>query len=170
VGIDSRTTAAAGFCALSVVAVLMPSPSALADPQNPGPPPTPPTNAPATQAAPPDGTPHLMSPQNLPPGTSTAPADPGESQGLTYLRELWQAVQTQNISGKDALLLLTQRPMDAGASPPPGVALGPQVSAPAEPPAAAGPPPAPPAGPPPAPPAGPPPAPAPALVLFPWLP
>jgi len=106
--------------------------------------------------------PHLSSPQNPPPGTSDEPVGPPESRSLTYLRELWQAVQTQDVSARDALLLLTQRPLDPNAAPPPGVAANPQppVSA-AQPPAPAEPPPPAPTGPPP---------PAPARPLFPWLP
>jgi resuscitation-promoting factor RpfA len=61
---------------------------------------------------PPDGIPHLPSPENLPPGaTDTAPTD--ASPNRTYLKELWHAVQTQDISGNDALLALAQRPLTA---------------------------------------------------------
>ncbi len=57
--------------------------------------------------------PHLSSPDNLPPGTvADAPTTGGR---LGYLRELWHAVQTQEVSGSNALLLLTQLPMDAPA-------------------------------------------------------
>ena len=47
---------------------------------------------------------------------------------MSYLRELWHAYQTQEVSGGDALLLLTQRPMDATSAPPPGMAVGPQAA------------------------------------------
>jgi hypothetical protein len=124
----SRTGTAA-ICGLSVAAALvMTAPSALADPQDP-PPPLP---APVAQAAggdpvaAPAGVPHLASPQNLPPGTTDAPVDPPQSRGLSYLRELWNAMQTQDINKKDALLLLTQRPLDPNAVPPPGLPPGPQ--------------------------------------------
>ncbi|MHA0289037.1 transglycosylase family protein [Mycobacterium sp. C3-094] len=63
----------------------------------------------------PDGMPHLASPQNLPPGTTADPnvvADP--SPNVTYLKDIWHAIQTQEISGKDALLALTQRPLTSG--------------------------------------------------------
>lgn len=63
--------------------------------------------------APPDGVPHLASPDNLPPGTTEAPADPENRPNLTYLRELWHAVQTQEVSGNDALLALAQRPLNS---------------------------------------------------------
>jgi hypothetical protein len=56
--------------------------------------------------------PHLASPQNLPPGTTVDPAlVPSDSANVTYLKEIWHAIQTQEISGRDALLALTQRPM-----------------------------------------------------------
>ena len=56
--------------------------------------------------------PHLSSPENLPPGTTddrrrAAPQSPN----VTYLKELWHAIQTQDITGSDALLALTQRPL-----------------------------------------------------------
>lgn len=76
--------------------------------------------------APPDGVPHLPSPENLPPGTTQTRA---EGRTMGYLRDLWHAIQTQDVTGADALLLFTQRPMDARAAPPPGVPttpLGPQ--------------------------------------------
>ena len=74
----------------------------------------------------PEGTPHLPSPENLPPGyTADRNALPQESSGVTYLRELWHAIQTQEISGKDALLLLTQRPLSAPEAPVPAPAPAP---------------------------------------------
>lgn len=60
----------------------------------------------------PEATPHLVSPDNLPPGTTVDPAlVPSESPNVTYLKEIWHAIQTQDISGSDALLALTQRPL-----------------------------------------------------------
>ncbi|MDG4666762.1 hypothetical protein [Mycobacterium sp. 236(2023)] len=55
--------------------------------------------------------PHLASPDNLPPGTSTTPTTQTK---LGYFRDLWHAMRTQEVSGSDALLLLTQRPMNSG--------------------------------------------------------
>jgi len=81
---------------------------------------------------PPDGVPHLSSPENLPPGTTDTPPDAGQPRTLGYLRDLWHAVQTQEVSGKDALLLLTQRPMNADAVPPPGMPAGPTPPLPPE--------------------------------------
>ncbi len=151
--------------ALGIAAAMMLSaPTALADPDAPPPPPPPAQDAPAEVA-------HLASPENLPPGTSLAPVGPQESNGVTYLREMWHAVQTQEISGKDALLLLTQRPLDADAVPPNGLPAGPTPPQPAAPPRAPAdaPPPAPVDVPPPPLPEVPPPPPA-AAPLFPWLP
>ncbi|MGE0221241.1 hypothetical protein [Mycolicibacterium sp.] len=84
----------------------------------------------ADVAAPAEGVPHLMSPDNPPPGTSTTPVQSSQPR-LTYLRELWHAMQTQEVSGSDALLLLTQRPLVA-ANPPPAPPVGPQPALPAE--------------------------------------
>jgi resuscitation-promoting factor RpfA len=82
------------------------------------------TDPAAALPVPPDGMPHLASPDNLPPGYT---ADPSQVEGssspnVTYLKEIWHAIQTQDISGKDALLALTQRPLTTpdtpgGASP-----------------------------------------------------
>ncbi|CAJ1582729.1 dopamine receptor D4 [[Mycobacterium] wendilense] len=74
------------------------------------------------------GTPHLASPENLPPGATSTP--PPEGRGLGYLRDLWHAVQTQEVSGADALLLLTQRPMNPDAYSPRGLPAGPQPAPP----------------------------------------
>jgi resuscitation-promoting factor RpfA len=144
--VKAATVAAAGLGAL--VAVLAgattahadpgvptpPPPPALAAPVVPGPAPAAPVAAPvpaapavaADAATPAEGVPHLVSPENLPPGTSITPVGPHQSNGGSYLRELWHAVQTQEVSGKDALLLLTQRPLNANATPPPGLAANPQ--------------------------------------------
>ena len=56
--------------------------------------------------------PHLASPENLPTGTTLNEGDlPAQSPNVGYLKDLWHAIQTQDITGKDALLALTQRPM-----------------------------------------------------------
>lgn len=70
-------------------------------------------------AVPAEGVPHLASPQNLPPGTTADnPSQvPGQGPNATYLREIWHAIQTQDISGKDALLALTQRPLSTPDAP-----------------------------------------------------
>jgi hypothetical protein len=88
----------------------------------------------ADPAKPPEGVPHLASPENLPPGTTDTPPDAGQPRTMGYLRDLWHAVQTQEVSGKDALLLLTQRPLDPDAAPPPGMAANPTPPLPPGPP------------------------------------
>ena len=78
---------------------------------------------------------------NLPPGTTTEPGTDSAHPNLTYVRELWHAVQTQEISGKDALLLaLAQRPLTAQAPalagpPAPNTPLVPAAPAPGDAPA-----------------------------------
>jgi hypothetical protein len=104
----------------------------------PGPPPGPAPDGTVQPAAtdpatPPEGVPHLSSLQNLPPGTTDAPLDADQPRSLTYLRDIWHAYQTQEVSGRDALLLLTQRPMDANAAPPPGMSSNPTPPLPPEP-------------------------------------
>jgi hypothetical protein len=175
VRIDSETTALTLVsAALGIVTALtFSAPTALADPvpSMPAPAPAPvdpaipttgPLPGPAPDAAvqatagdlptPPDGMPHLSSPENLPPGTTDTPLDGG--QPLGYLRDIWHAYQTQEVSGRDALLLLTQRPMSANPAPPPGMAANPTppvAADPAAPPPPAAPEPAPPLIPAPAP-------------------
>jgi hypothetical protein len=78
--------------------------------------------------------PHLSSPENLPPGTTDAPPDANQPRSLSYLRDIWHAYQTQEVSGRDALLLLTQRPLDPNAAPPPGMPANPTPPLPPEPP------------------------------------
>jgi resuscitation-promoting factor RpfA len=84
---------------------------------------------PAALPVPPEGVPHLVSPENLPPGTvDELPAAPGQGPNMTYLREIWHAIQTQDISGSDALLALTQRPLttpDTPGGPPPNLPVAP---------------------------------------------
>jgi hypothetical protein len=122
----------------ALAALTLAAPVAQADPELPIPPPPPPQGEqpistlaaagdPALPAPPPAEVPHLLSPENLPPGTSDIPVEPPEGRGTSYLRDLWHAVQTQDISGKDALLLLTQRPLDPNAMPPNGMPAGPQA-------------------------------------------
>jgi resuscitation-promoting factor RpfA len=92
----------------------------------------------------PDGVPHLASPDSLPPGATMDPgATDDDSPNVSYLKDLWQAVQSHDISGKEALIMgLSQRGMN---TPYPEQGPGPNVpitpGAPADP--AAPPPPAP---------------------------
>lgn len=148
-----------------------------AEPVPPVPPPGPPPSVQAagTDAAPPapEAVPHLISPDNLPPGaTMDRSALGNESPNVSYLKDLYQAVQNQEISGKEAVLYgLAQRGMN---TPYPDQAPGPNVpisspgpvAAPPLAPAPAAPAPAlppPPFAPAPAPPLAPPPPPAPGL-------
>ncbi|UXA20804.1 hypothetical protein KXD98_14175 [Mycobacterium sp. SMC-4] len=90
------------------------APLATAEPLPPAPPVAPAPEQPVvTSSAQPatEGVPHLASPHNLPPGTSTTPVSQSR---LDYLRDLWHAMQTQEVSGSNALLLLTQRPLSSG--------------------------------------------------------
>lgn len=87
--------------------------------------------------------PHLSSPENLPPYTTSTPDGSQDSDQLSYLKDVWHAVQSREISPKEALVLLAQRPMDADATPPAGMPAGPQAPVPVQPPA----PPAPPGAP-----------------------
>jgi hypothetical protein len=99
--------------AIGIGLAALAAPVAGADPAPPAEPvvlpaPDVPAVAPLT---PPDGVSHLPSPENLPPGTTqTAPEHPR----LGYLREIWQAVRGKDVSASEALLLLAQRPGDAG--------------------------------------------------------
>lgn len=140
--IDIRAMAlSAAIGALGAIAAVTLATPALAQPLIPVPPPPPPppveavaaAGDPAAPPAAPAEVPHLASPENLPPGTIDAPSEPAQPR-LTYLRELWHAMQTQEVSGSDALLLLTQRGMDVNTAPPPGMPAGPQAPLPLAPP------------------------------------
>jgi hypothetical protein len=77
--------------------------------------------------APTDGVPHLASPEALPPGSTLDPTvmAGGESPNVSYLKDLWHAVQNQELSGKEALLLgISQRNLN---TPIPAQAPGPNV-------------------------------------------
>lgn len=120
--------------------------------------PAPGNSAPAPAQTPPappaQGVSHLASPDALPPGTTMDPSvRANERPNVNYLKDLWHAVQSQEISGKEALIMgLAQRRLT---SPYPEQAPGPNVPlSPAQPAAA-------PPSPPPAPPAA---APAPAAA------
>ena len=92
--------AASSFCLAWLVSV---APHTLADPAQPADP----VPSPALNQA--DGVPHLPSPDHLPPGTTqTAP----ERSDHSYLRDVWEAVRSHDVSISEALLLIAQRPMD----------------------------------------------------------
>jgi hypothetical protein len=64
------------------------------------------------------GVPHLVSPTNLPPGTTEDRSQlPSQGRNLTYIKELWHAIQTQDVSVNDAILGFAQRPLDSAPSP-----------------------------------------------------
>ena len=129
--IDKRMVvkiAGGGVAALAATAISA-APSALADPDMP----VPPAPDTVTQAAP-GPVPHLSSPSNLPPGTSDNPVAGTEPAGVSYAKSIWEAIQEHNISWSQGLILLAQRPMDPNATPPPGVAAGPQQPGPNTPP------------------------------------
>ncbi|MDT5197516.1 MAG: resuscitation-promoting factor RpfA [Mycobacterium sp.] len=74
---------------------------------------------------PPDGIPHLASPDAPPPGSTMDPNANPDSPNVSYLKDLWQAVQSHDISGKEALMMgLAQRGMN---TPYPDQAPGPNV-------------------------------------------
>jgi resuscitation-promoting factor RpfA len=76
---------------------------------------------------PPNGIPHLASPDAPPPGATMDPNAAGDtdSPNVSYLKDLWQAVQSHDISGKQALMMgLAQRGMN---TPYPGQDPGPNV-------------------------------------------
>lgn len=132
--IDKRMVvkiAGGGVAALAATAIWA-APSALADPVTP----VPPTPDTVNQAAP-GPVPHLSSPSNLPPGTSGNPVDGTEPAGVSYARQVWEAIQDHDINWSQGLILLAQRPMDPNATPPPGVAAGPQQPGPNPPPGVA---------------------------------
>lgn len=116
-------------------AALMFATPAVAEPAPP-PPPAPVVDGVVVQAAPapaaplpaaPEGVPHLPSPEALPPGSTMDPSvmAGGESPNVSYLRDLWHAVQNQELSGKEALLLgISQRNLN---TPIPAQAPGPNV-------------------------------------------
>lgn len=60
----------------------------------------------------PEGVPHLPSPDNPPPGTSTDPGQAG-NPNVSYIKELWQALKNQEIDRNDLLLALAQRSFTA---------------------------------------------------------
>jgi len=70
-----------------------------------------------TVAAPPDGVQHLPSPDSLPPGTSDEPVGPQTNPNVSYLKDLWHAIQNDEVDRSDLLLALSQRSLT---SPVPG--------------------------------------------------
>jgi hypothetical protein len=67
----------------------------------------------APVAAPPDGVPHLPSPENLPPGTTTASTAPPTNPNVSYLKDVWRAIQNDEIDRSGLLMALAQRSFTA---------------------------------------------------------
>ena len=84
-----------------------------------------------TVAAGQTGVPHLPSPNNPPPGTSNDPVD-STNPNVSYLKDIWHAVQNQEIDRSDLLLALTQRSMTSPLPTDPHTNSAP-VAAPADP-------------------------------------
>jgi hypothetical protein len=78
----------------------------------PGGEPTTPTTA-VVASAPADGAQHLPSLDSLPPGTSAAPVGPETNPNVSYLKDLWHAIQNKEVDRNDLLLALTQRSLTA---------------------------------------------------------
>jgi hypothetical protein len=78
----------------------------------PGGEPTTPTSA-VVASAPADGAQHLPSLDSLPPGTSAAPVGPETNPNVSYLKDLWHAIQNKEVDRNDLLLALTQRSLTA---------------------------------------------------------
>jgi hypothetical protein len=66
-----------------------------------------------TVAAPADGVQHLPSPDSLPPGTSDEPVGPQTNPNVSYLKDLWNAIQNDEVDRSDLLLALSQRSLTA---------------------------------------------------------
>jgi hypothetical protein len=158
-------------CASGAAVTLIAPATAWADPLPLPPPPPPPVESTTVQAAgdapaptPPDRVQHLASPDALPPGSTMEPQD-NDSPNVSYLKDLWQAFQNHEISGKEALVMgIAQRGMN---TPYPDQAPGPNVPTSPAGPALAPPPPDPALAPPPPAPASPLLPPAPASPLLP---
>ncbi|MUL77709.1 transglycosylase family protein [Mycolicibacterium sp. CBMA 226] len=127
----TEAPAAPGVWALHAKQDLPTDPAPVVDAPAPAPAAAAPVAAPAPAAlqTPPNGTPHLASPTNLPPGSTMEAPDNGDSANMSYLKQLWHAVQNNDISGRDALLAVastrTGGPEAAIPAPPNAPAPGP---------------------------------------------
>ena len=75
------------------------------------PPPVPGADAVLLTVTPPDGVPHLATPDALPPGTTQQQTRNSSTRG--YLKDVWEAVRSGDVTTGEALLLIAQRPMDS---------------------------------------------------------
>lgn len=113
----------------------VPAAAPAADPLAP-----PPADAAEISLTPPDGVPHLITPENLPPGATQAPTRTG-SGTRGYLKDIWEAMRSGEVSTAEALMLIAQRPMNGtalkdmtpqqSATPTPGAVVVPEGVSPA---------------------------------------
>lgn len=129
----SRMLKAAAVGTLGVAVALLWAPAAMAEPEMPVEPSAPlavvepapagdplavppaagvASTAPAASAVTPDdGVPHLPAPDALPPGTTQEQTRNSSTRG--YLKDVWEAVRSGDVTTGEALLLIAQRPMDS---------------------------------------------------------
>jgi hypothetical protein len=75
-----------------------------------------------------EGVQHLPSPDSPPPGTTTDPGAPPTNPNVSYLKDLWHALQNDQIDRDELLLALAQRSFTGqipAATPAPAPAPGP---------------------------------------------
>jgi hypothetical protein len=121
-----RMVRAAALGTLGVAIALLWAPAAVAEPEMPVDPSAPlavvepvpagdPLAVPPAEAvsptAPADGVPHLPAPDALPPGTTQQQTRNSSTRG--YLKDVWEAVRSGDVTTGEALLLIAQRPMDS---------------------------------------------------------
>ncbi len=127
----SRIVKPAAVGTLSIAAALLWAPTAAAEPEVPVDPPAPlaiaevapaeavppadplavPSDAVAVSLTPPEGIPHLFTPDNLPPGATQV--ETRSTSTRDYLKDVWEAVRSGDVTTGEALLLIAQRPMDS---------------------------------------------------------
>lgn len=104
VSVDPSVPPAAAEAAPAVDPLAMPPAGAV-------PPPVPGADAVGLSVTPPDGVPHLFTPDALPPGTTQQQTRNSSTRG--YLKDVWEAVRSGDVTKAEALLLIAQRPMDS---------------------------------------------------------
>ena len=104
VSVDPSVPTAAAEGAPAVDPLAMPPSEAV-------PPPVPGADAVLLTVTPPDGVPHLATPDALPPGTTQQQTRNSSTRG--YLKDVWEAVRSGDVTTGEALLLIAQRPMDS---------------------------------------------------------
>ena len=104
VSVDPSVPPAAAEAAPAVDPLALPPAEAV-------PPPVPGADAVPLSVTPPDGVPHLATPDALPPGTTQQQTRNSSTRG--YLKDVWEAVRSGDVTTGEALLLIAQRPMDS---------------------------------------------------------